>query len=241
MKAVNHSWWIGAIISTVLTFAFLGGETAEDIFMSLFVGIINGVFWGWIVGLLIDKLRGNSSKSTEQQHFPDTQKEKIPPTEALNQQHLNQNGYYVSKVESGDKTLYLIMLFNSRNYVSYDEFEVSEYALASDEEFKEGIRQWQEIPNLEISENQTIVYQKGNEISMKFYDPSSRTNRNIDKTPTDDPLEYTLWQGSVTSDGLILDLIVSRYNNSLKDYERKKILDGLEFNFVLMDESVLSK
>lgn len=60
MKAVNHSWWIGAIISTVLTLTLTGGPAQDNPGMLILIGVINGVFWGWIIGLIIDRLRGNS-------------------------------------------------------------------------------------------------------------------------------------------------------------------------------------
>ncbi len=59
MKAVNHSWWIGAIISTILTFVFLGDNSSSDKGILLFIGVVNGLFWGWVIGLIIDKIKGN--------------------------------------------------------------------------------------------------------------------------------------------------------------------------------------
>ncbi|TDN95299.1 hypothetical protein DET49_102185 [Salegentibacter sp. 24] len=59
MKAVNYSWWIGAIISTILTLTLTGGPAQDNPGMLILIGVINGVFWGWIIGLIIDKLIAN--------------------------------------------------------------------------------------------------------------------------------------------------------------------------------------
>ncbi|UBZ08261.1 hypothetical protein LDL76_06005 [Salegentibacter mishustinae] len=64
MKAVNHSWWIGAIISTVLTFVFLGNDSSLNVGVLLFMGIVSGAFWGWLIGLIIDKFWENKKTSS---------------------------------------------------------------------------------------------------------------------------------------------------------------------------------
>ncbi|OEY71954.1 hypothetical protein [Salegentibacter salarius] len=56
MKAVNYSWWIGAIISTVLTLTLTGGSAKDNPAMLILIGIFNGVFWGWMIGFIFDKL-----------------------------------------------------------------------------------------------------------------------------------------------------------------------------------------
>jgi hypothetical protein len=233
MKAVNYSWWIGAIVSTILTFAILDADSPNDFAMILFMGVVNGVFWGWIIGLIIDKFRENTLKSNPQSDFPFTQKKKDALKKSLSQQPLKQNGYYISEVQSGDQTLYLVMLFNSRNYVSYDELEVSEYSRATENGFREGITQLEKLHNLEISENITIVHQKGDQLSMKFYDPSDSSN--IDpllKVAYEDPIVYNKWSGRIIPNGLLLDLELSRFSNALKDYEKQNVIQSLKFDFI---------
>lgn len=56
MKAINYALWIGAIVSTISTFVFLGDNSKNDISKFLFLGIINGVSWGWLIGLIINKI-----------------------------------------------------------------------------------------------------------------------------------------------------------------------------------------
>jgi len=68
MKAVNHSWWIGAIISTVLTLTLTGGSAQDNPGILILIGIFNGVFWGWIIGIIIDKIRGNQKVPVPVQH-----------------------------------------------------------------------------------------------------------------------------------------------------------------------------
>ncbi|CAM4063895.1 hypothetical protein [Gillisia hiemivivida] len=63
MKVANYSWWIGAIISPILTVALTGGSNDDDIGMLILVGVVNGVFWGWLIGFLIDKARGNPKET----------------------------------------------------------------------------------------------------------------------------------------------------------------------------------
>ena len=63
MKVVNYSWWIGAIISPILTVTLTGGSNDDDIGMLVLIGVINGIFWGWLIGFIIDKARDNPNKN----------------------------------------------------------------------------------------------------------------------------------------------------------------------------------
>lgn len=62
MKVANHSWWIGAIIGAILTLTLIGGQAEDNPGMLITIGLLSGAFCGWLIGLIIDKARGNSNK-----------------------------------------------------------------------------------------------------------------------------------------------------------------------------------
>jgi hypothetical protein len=105
MKAVNHSWWIGAIISTVLTLTLTGGPAQDNPGMLILIGVINGVFWGWIIGLIIDKVRGNSEVPAPAQNPLKTHvnvSTDFPKKEHEPVQTSNNDGYRTDTLNSRD-------------------------------------------------------------------------------------------------------------------------------------------
>lgn len=265
MKAVNHSWWIGAIVSTILTFAFIGGDTTEDIGMALFVGIVNGVFWGWLLGLIIDKLIANYQRkdlvpekvagvqiqNREQENSYKGQKKyysidaeiafgmaEISTGNRINRTSSPKNilrcdGYYfASKNVEGYKKIFLLF-FTSKGFVALaepEEYDTSDY---SNEDYKQVITEGETLSEIEVSNYLTNYLQEEDFISMKFYDPTESSNIDpIEKVPYDDPVVYNKWSGKVISNGLLLDLEVSRFSYILKDYEKLYPIQNLKFDFV---------
>ncbi len=97
MKAVNHSWWVGAIISTVLTFAFLGSNSSMNFGLILFIGIVNGVFWGFVIGLIIDNISGSQKHPNT---ASGTDNELKPPNINANDNAEGQTNRKSSNIES---------------------------------------------------------------------------------------------------------------------------------------------
>ncbi|WP_296619220.1 hypothetical protein [Marivirga sp.] len=265
MKAVTHSWWIGAIISTVLTFAFLGTDSSPNVGMLLFMGIVNGVFWGWLIGLLIDKI-GRSFKN--ENLTPDTIGEHatqkvnsdasyergnqtsinagyalelsriITENKALKKQPkpreiLRTDGYYVASKSYAGDTRFFLLFFTSKGFVALgepEEFDNSDY---SKEEYRQVIAEGETLTEIEVSPYLTEYTNYGENILMKFYDPTEYSNIDpIEKVPYDDPVVYNKWSGRIIPNGLLLDLEVSRFSNALKDYERKHLIRDLKFDFI---------
>lgn len=225
MKAVNHSWWIGAIISTVLTLTLTGGPAQDNPGMLILIGIINGIFWGWIIGLIIDKII-SSKKITEP--TPSTQKER-PSSNAV----LRKDGYYVASKSFEGDTRFFLLFFTSKGFVALgepEEFDNSDY---SKEEYRQVIAEGEALTEIEVSPYLTEYTNYGGNILMKFYDPTDSSNIDpIENVPYDDPVIYNKWSGRIIPKGLLLDLEVSRFSYALKDYEKLHLIQNLKFEFV---------
>ncbi|WP_026932800.1 hypothetical protein [Christiangramia echinicola] len=232
MKAVNYSWWIGAIISTILTFAFLGSDSSLDVGMIFFVGIVNGVFWGYIIGLIIDKVNESSSN----QENPST-KNNIGDSSARNSLYkydLRRDGYYLASINKGvDNPIYYVMFFTSKGFVGYQELDEFDDSELTNEDYQQIIAEGEALDEIEISNNLTKYKKRGADIFMKFYNPEEYSNIDpIEKVPYEEPNVYNKWSGQVIPGGLLLDLETSTFNYSLKNYSKEKPIKNLKFKFV---------
>lgn len=121
MKAINYSWWIGAIIGAVLALAFTGGPAEDKPGMLILVGLGSGALWGVIIGLIIDSVRGkiktknstdNSENSTPKSHNllnddANLNLDRNEIAELLYEFSINQNAMEeLEKIKSDDPYLY---------------------------------------------------------------------------------------------------------------------------------------
>ena len=58
-KVAHHSWWICGLLGLII-----GLSSSNDKGMMVFIGVSNGLFWGWILGLIIDKVRESTTLKT---------------------------------------------------------------------------------------------------------------------------------------------------------------------------------
>lgn len=63
VKVVSYTWWICGIIGLMIGLAKADGRINTYGVMA-FAGIVNGVFWGWILGLIIDKIKDSAAVVT---------------------------------------------------------------------------------------------------------------------------------------------------------------------------------
>jgi hypothetical protein len=103
MKIQNHSWWIGAIVGAILTLTLTGGPAQDNPGMLIIVGLVSGAFWGWIIGLIIDKIIGNPKIPVPVQHTqrkPFNEKKEIPKEVNEPIQTSNKNEYRTDTLNS---------------------------------------------------------------------------------------------------------------------------------------------
>ena len=226
MKAVNHSWWIGAIISTVLTLTLTGGPAQDNPGMLILIGVSNGVFWGWIIGLIIDKVRASPSTNEK---IPSVQTRKPSPIADL-----RRDGYYLASGKfMGGETKFFVFFFTSKGFVALGELDEFDDSDLTKEEYKHIIAEGEALNEIEVSPQLTKYSKKAEQIDMTFYDPTESSNIDpIEKIPYDDPVVYNKWSGKIIRNGLLLDLEVSRFSYALKDYEKQYPIQNLKFDFV---------
>lgn len=261
MKAVTHSWWIGAIISTILTFAYLGTDSSINVGMLLFMGIVNGIFWGWIIGLIIDKIGcAFTNKNVSTVSTGDLVNQKVSSNSSnVGRNHTSVSAEYaleLSRIIRGEKTIkqsqhkgvlrmdgyYIseknslnsfIILFTSKGYVAMQEMEEGDILNYSNDDLVQIISEGEALTNFKISDRLTKYDKNGDDVSMKFFDPEDYSN--IDpllKIPYQEPMTYSKWSGKIISDGLLLNLEKKEFSYALKDYEERKLISKLKFKFV---------
>jgi len=62
VKVAHYSWWICGILGLIIGLSSTDNST--DSGLMAFVGITNGLFWGWIIGLIIDRIRDSETVKT---------------------------------------------------------------------------------------------------------------------------------------------------------------------------------
>lgn len=107
MKVANYSWWIGAIISPILTVSLMGSSNDDDTGMLILLGVINGIFWGWLIGFIIDKARDNPKATSPVQN---PQKKSVDKT-------VDFPGETNEPIKSSDKNEYRTDTLNSRGII----------------------------------------------------------------------------------------------------------------------------
>lgn len=230
MKTVYHSWWIGGIIGAILV-PMLAETPNTGPGFYIIIGLINGIFWGWLIGLIIDKA-GKSSNSSEN---PSTNNIRTQThRESSKKPSLRRDGYYLASIENSEtKPLFFVMFFTSKGFVAYQELDEFDDSDLTQEDYLQILAEGEALEKIEISNNLTKFHKKGEDISMKFYNPEEYSNIDpIEKVPYKEPNIYNKWSGQVIPGGLLLDLETSRFNNSLKNYSKEKIIKNLKFKFV---------
>ncbi|HEY9184327.1 MAG TPA: hypothetical protein VIM94_03275 [Salegentibacter sp.] len=232
MKVVNYSWWIGAIISTVLTLSLTGGPAQDSPGTLILIGVVNGVFWGYIIGLIIDKIREPSSNHENPSTKSNTSDSSI--RNSAQKPALRRDGYYLASIKTEDnKPLFFVLFFTSKGFVAYQELEEFDDSELTPEDYKQILAEGEALDEIEISNNLSKFYKKGADLSMKFYNPEESSNIDpIEKVPYEEPNVYTKWSGEIINDGLLLDLEVRGFNSSLKNYSEEKLIKNLKFEFI---------
>ena len=225
MKTVNHSWWVGGIVGAILT-PILAESPNTGPGLYVIIGLVNGVFWGWIIGLIIDKL-GEPSDDSEK---PST---KSNSTKSNKKPPLRRDGYYLASIKNSQfEPLYFVMFFTSKGFVAVQELEEFKDSDLTEEDYRQILAEGEALEEVETSNNLTRYKIRDNKISMKFYDPKDSSNQDLEKVPYEEPYIYNEWSGKIIPNGLLLDLEVSRFNSALKDYTQKKLINNLKFRFV---------
>ncbi|MBE7641407.1 hypothetical protein GUB10_13790 [Salegentibacter sp. BLCTC] len=231
MKAVKHSWWIGAIIGPILTIVLVGSPNPEY-GMLIFAGLVNGIFWGWIIGLIIDKVRGTSGNRQN----PSTKSNRSDSyvRNSGNKPALRRDGYYLSSIETEDnKPIFFVLFFTSKGFVAFQELDEFDDSELTTEDYQQILAEGEALSEIEISSNLTKFHKSGTDIYMKFYNPEDSSNIDpIEKVPYEEPNVYNKWSGQVIPGGLLLDLETRRFNYSLKNYSKEKQIKNLKFKFV---------
>lgn len=55
VKVTHNSWWIGGIVGIVLGLIIV----KEGTLTGIIVGAFNGIFFGWLIGLIVDGTKKN--------------------------------------------------------------------------------------------------------------------------------------------------------------------------------------
>jgi len=66
MKSTHNYWWIGGLVGTFLGLLIV----KEGPLTAILVGAFNGIFFGWIIGLIFNKSRNKAIIQTESKNLP---------------------------------------------------------------------------------------------------------------------------------------------------------------------------
>lgn len=203
---------------------------AAIILISVFLVLILIVFIGKKVNTS-DRIQSKNGRSVNQEKDNSLLKNAFRSPAKLD---VRTDGFYLASFKnSNDKPLFIFMFFTSKGFVAYQELEEFDNSELTKEDYQQILAEGEALEEIEISNSLTKYQRRGADISMKFYDPEE--NSNIDptfKVPSDEPNIYNEWSGRVISNGLLLDLEISRFNSALKDYSKKKLINNLKFEFM---------
>lgn len=91
-KIASYTWWIFGIVGLIIGLSKADGRI-NSYEMMAFAGIANGVFWGWLLGFIIDKIRDSSTVETITKKI---EKMKVE-NEAINQTKQSLDEYHDAK------------------------------------------------------------------------------------------------------------------------------------------------
>lgn len=75
VKLASYTWWICGIIGLLIGLAKADGRINSYEIMA-FAGISNGIFWGWLLGFIIDKIKDSSTVETISKKIEEIKEEK---------------------------------------------------------------------------------------------------------------------------------------------------------------------
>lgn len=91
-KVASYTWWICGILGLFIGLAKADGRINGYGIMA-FAGIVNGVFWGWLLGFIIDKIKDSSPVQNISQKIEESKQEQ----EILKQTRHSLNEYNDAK------------------------------------------------------------------------------------------------------------------------------------------------
>lgn len=75
VRVANYTWWICGILGLFIGLAKADGRINGYGIMA-FAGIANGMFWGWLLGFIIDKIKDSSPVQNISQKIEEVKQEK---------------------------------------------------------------------------------------------------------------------------------------------------------------------
>lgn len=75
VKVAHYTWWICGILGLLIGLAKADGYINGYGIMA-FVGIVNGVIWGWLLGFIIDKIKDSTPVQNISQKIEEIKQEK---------------------------------------------------------------------------------------------------------------------------------------------------------------------
>ncbi len=153
---------------------------------------------------------------------------------------LNFDGFYLSKQDVDNTTIYLVLIFTKKGFVMLQEVEF-EGDILMDKQFQKDINDLLIdslfVDEIEVSPLASTYYFNKDKVSFKFYDPNDIGNKSIFDNEVREPSVYSEWSGKILENKLKLDYYESFYNSPLKQYIKKKRFENIVFNFYKIDQT----
>lgn len=153
---------------------------------------------------------------------------------------LNFDGFYMSKQDFENTTIYLVLVFTKKGFVMLQEVEF-EGDILLDKQFQKDINDLLIdslfVDEIEVSPLASTYYINKDKVSFKFYDPNDLGNKSIFDNEVREPSVYSEWSGNILENKLKLDYYESFYNSPLKQYIKQKRFENIVFNFYKIDQT----
>lgn len=153
---------------------------------------------------------------------------------------LNFEGFYMSKQDFENTTIYLVLVFTKKGFVMLQEVEF-EGDILLDKQFQKDINDLLIdslfVDEIEVSPLASTYYINKDKVSFKFYDPNDLGNKSIFDNEVREPSVYSEWSGNILENKLKLDYYESFYNSPLKQYIKQKRFEYIVFNFYKIDQT----
>ncbi len=187
------SWWVFGIIG--ILFGLIKGQGQM---IWIYAGVCNGLFWGWILGLMMDKIRNSLFHEEEKKTIKNYKSIKVPEETVLNQTPKNDDN---SNITAKDKGLIFFnninLLLDALNKIKEDGLDISDFKVVADEmhnilgkeRFMNLFDDFKDLYNLEkISQNritdtyETLYLTTKKEDKKTFLVPESETEYKLSNT-----------------------------------------------------------